>query len=54
VYFVQLYRDKKVVGVFVRFRAPLQQRMTTDRTDLPACFIFLPMRLASSDKPART
>jgi hypothetical protein len=28
VYFVQLfmdiYRDKKVVGVFVRFRAPLQ------------------------------
>jgi hypothetical protein len=24
-YFVQ-YRDKKVVGVFVRFRAPLQQR----------------------------
>jgi hypothetical protein len=23
VYFVQSYRDKKVVGVFVRFRAPL-------------------------------
>jgi hypothetical protein len=25
VLWIHLYRDKKVVGVFVRFRAPLQQ-----------------------------
>jgi hypothetical protein len=47
------YRDKKVVGVFVRFRAPLQLRCTSS-AERPLEYVNEPVRTrGTQDGPAQ-